>query len=277
MEHAVPVPDLAGLVAEAWLAVAVDADNPLLAGTLQARFAHVDVTTLTITLPALATATEAGEPAWGVHRITAEPVDEAARSRVLGYRELADGSLAALDGAVARLVVTEALPGLVDPTRRVAAFLDTVGALDEVIHPLAWSFRSAATVVAGEPDETSLGGLLVLDVAPSDARPDGWLMQTFGMEPLGLPDVECHLHGLPTQPVGERMLDLARGMVADEFIGDGDPVIVGRADVDGYEHWFTARYEMSTAEPHRRVIALVPDPEHAINPPPEQLELDEDA
>lgn len=255
MDGLVFFPVLVPLVAEAWVAMPVDSDNPLLTGVLREAFPHVRQHPLVVTHESLATATGDGRPAWGGHEVRVEPV-----------AEVPDPQLA---GAAARVVVTELLPGHVDPAPRICALMNVVSVLESALMPIGWRFPHSGCVLAASASEDAIqGGVVRLRREPSTVRPGGWLLSTLGMVELGLPDVECHVHGVDVHAVAERVVALADGMVAGEFIGDGDPVIVGRVESDRYEYWFTARYAMSVSQPPRRVIMLVPEPDHAVDPPP---------
>lgn len=86
-----------------------------------------------------------------------------------------------------------------------------------------------------------------------NGAPDERVMDTVGLEPLGLPDVQCHFRALDPPAVAELLDETARYLCDEgDVIGDGDTV----SGVDG-EPW-PCRRETALVDPPRDVVDITP-------------------
>jgi hypothetical protein len=87
---------------------------------------------------------------------------------------------------------------------------------------------------------------------------DERVMDTVGLEALGLPDVQCHFRGLDPAAVAALLDETAHYVYSEgDVIADGDTV----AGVDG-EPW-PCRREIALVDPPRDVIDITPPEAHA--------------
>ena len=94
-----------------------------------------------------------------------------------------------------------------------------------------------------------------------DGKRGEMVMDTLGLAPLGLPDVQCHFLALGQNDVAALLFELARYLAVEgEVIGEGDTVPGPRA-----EKWI-CHLEESLLEPQRDVIDLEPPSPHAMRP-----------
>jgi hypothetical protein len=85
------------------------------------------------------------------------------------------------------------------------------------------------------------------------------VMDTVGLAAIGLPDVQCHFHGLSPSAVANVLYDVAH------YLYDHGPVIDHGDTVGGIEpgdRW-RCRHEWALIEPRRMVIDLDPGPDFA--------------
>lgn len=261
-------PEIAPIRVLVWYELVPDLANPLLVDVLEQSIEHVtaDGGMIRVEHPSLLGATDDGDPRWGFSVLSAAPGEGLPSAQGVRDWPGAAEALARCRGAIA---VDEELPGAVEPGRRMFAIRRLLGALVEATAPLAFSWPGSEAVT--EPAATVSGddasGFVHVRQQPSDEDPSGLLMDTLGMAAFDLPDLECHFRGLDPELVAGQLFDHAnRILEASEFIADGDPVMASDSV------WFTARYSWAR-EPERRVVALVPDSEHALGgPPPDPLE-----
>ncbi len=104
------------------------------------------------------------------------------------------------------------------------------------------------------------GGLNVRLFAVEDGRPGETLMDTMGLAPLGLPDLQCHFHGLPREQVAQVLFSAAAYLFQHgDVIADGHTL----PSHDGRSRW-TCRHETALAAPERGVLDLDPDEAHSV-------------
>ena len=86
-------------------------------------------------------------------------------------------------------------------------------------------------------------------------RKDGWtLMDTFGLAPFGLPDLQCRFGGRDPGSVGSHLVAYARYLLSrGDVLADGDTVDAVRPG----ERWECHR-TVALAGPDREVIDLTP-------------------
>lgn len=87
---------------------------------------------------------------------------------------------------------------------------------------------------------------------------DERVVDTLGLEPLGLPDVQCHFAGLDAAAVAALVEETARYLVDEgDVIEDGDTI----EGLDG-ARW-SCRHEEALVDPRRDVLDLAPPKPHA--------------
>ena len=114
----------------------------------------------------------------------------------------------------------------------------------------------------GFPD-LAAGGLNVRLFKVEDGRPGEMLMDTMGLAVLGLPDVQCHFHGLPREEVAQVLFSTAAYLFQHgDVIADGHTV----PSHDGRSRW-ACRHEAALAAPERGVLDLDPEEAHSVKQP----------
>lgn len=255
-EHYVPP----ALVVDVWFAAVPDLANPLLADVLREELAHVEVFDgeVRITHEELFTSDLVGDPAWGATVIEAVERPSLPATEFTSWPQATE----ALASARGCLRLREDLPGYCSPVSRMSAFQAVLSALRGATLPLAFAWLASEEVTLPDVVDASTGWLNVRRQASPEIS-GGWIVDTVGLEPFDIPDIECHYIGLDDVVVEREVRTHAEKMLSgEEFIADGDPVVAG-------DLWFTARYTFATSDPHRRVVALVPPSANAVNPPPE--------
>lgn len=179
--------------------------------------------------------------------------------------------LAACRGA---LVVSElGSHGPLAPVARLGLVQSLAAAL-AAVWPPAWLHWPAAQELTegaawceglGErplPD-LAQGGLNVRLFEVEDGRPGETLMDTMGLASLGLPDVQCHFHGLPREQVAQVLFSTAAYVFQHgDVIADGHTL----PSHDGRSRW-ACRHETALAAPERGVLDLDPDEDHSVKRP----------
>jgi len=167
-------------------------------------------------------------------------------------------------GATYTVHLTELGGARLAASDRLRTFHGALRALVEHARPVGLVFEHSQQVV--DPDE-----YLFECEASDDARP-GFLnvrlfqqdagalvMDTRGLEEIGLHDLQCHFRDLDPNDVGGVLLNLAY-YIADRgaVVEDGDVV----RGVERDSEW-RCRFERSLVGPERRVLDLDPGPAHA--------------
>lgn len=112
--------------------------------------------------------------------------------------------------------------------------------------------------------DLAAGGLNVRLFRVEDGRQAGeLLMDTMGLALLGLPDVQCHFHGLEREDVAHVLFSTAAYLFQKgDVIADGHTLPAP----DGRSRW-TCRHEPALAAPERLVLDLDPDESHSVKQP----------
>ncbi len=82
------------------------------------------------------------------------------------------------------------------------------------------------------------------------------VMDTLGLGAFGLPDLECHFHGLDLGLVAQLLFSYGEYLFEKGDVLDADSLVRGTAS---HEEWECERGEASVAPP-RAVVRLLPDP-----------------
>ena len=170
------------------------------------------------------------------------------------------GAEEAVGRAGASVLVTEMFAEGHPGRDRAAALTSVVAALTAATRPLAvsWPTSSRVTDPAGPPPE-GLGGLLNVRLFSVADDEDELVMDTLGLAPFGLPDVQCHFRDLaPGRVAGWLFATGSYLFEAGDVIGDGDTV----SGLEGDEHW-RCRHEDALVAPARRVLDVDPGEPYA--------------
>ena len=170
------------------------------------------------------------------------------------------GADEALAGARASVLVTEMFAGPYSRRDRAAALVAVVAALTAVTRPLAVSWPTSQRVTDPEaPAADGLGGLVNVRLFAVSDDEDEMVMDTRGLAPFGLPDLQVHFRDLePSRLAG--LLYATAGYLLEEgdVIGDGNTI----SGLDGDEHWRCA-HEDALVPPVRRVLDIDPGDPYA--------------
>lgn len=169
-----------------------------------------------------------------------------------------DDLRAAAAACTSRILLSELMVMQLSAADRARCFLAVAGALLKLAPPVALWCGPGHLL---DPAEAALVGELMLfnvryfRVSGSD---EDAVMDTVGLEVLGLTDLQCHFRGLPPEDVGTHLTALGL-----HLIEHGDVIADGQ-DVDGIAAAPTwrASFEGSLVAPDRLVIDLDPEPAH---------------
>lgn len=166
----------------------------------------------------------------------------------------------ALAGARASVLVTEMFAEGHPASDRVAALTSVVAALVAATGPLAVSWPTSQKVSdPSEPPAGDLGGLLNVRLFSVSDDEDELVMDTLGLAPFSLPDLQCHFRDLAPGPLAAVLHATASYLFeAGDVIADGDTI----SGPEGNEHW-RCRHEDALVGPRRRVLDVDPGEPYA--------------
>jgi Domain of unknown function (DUF4261) len=166
----------------------------------------------------------------------------------------------ALSSVRSSLLVLEMFGGAYGARDRVAALVGVVRAMSVATGPLAVSWPTSQRVTdPAEPAADGLGGLLNVRLFTVADDEDERVMDTRGLAPFGLRDLQVHFRDLdPARLAG--LLYATAGYLLEEgdVIGDGDTISGLTAD----EHW-RCHHEQSLVAPRRAVLDIDPGDPYA--------------
>ncbi len=158
-------------------------------------------------------------------------------------------------------VVTEMLARALEPVDRLRLFHGVLQAVVEIAEPAAISFLHSHQVVAPERYLESCsqdpimrtGSLNVRFYNVSNSEGD-MIMDTRGLEEVGLHDLQCHYHGLDPDEVSRVLYNTAL------YIFENGAVIESGQTVSGVgpDSQWLCQFENSMLEPKREVLDLNP-------------------
>ena len=166
----------------------------------------------------------------------------------------------------ATLLLSEMLARTLSPQRRVELFHSVLQAAVELTSPIALVFLHSQEVVKPEdyladpsvPPIMRPGGINVRFFNIADTEGD-MLMDTRGMDEIGLPDMQCHFRELDPNAVWRVLYNTA------VYVFENGPVIESGHTVAGIEmdSAWVGRYESALVSPEREVLDLNPGPPYA--------------
>ena len=167
---------------------------------------------------------------------------------------------AALEGARASLLVVESSGEAYAARDRVAALVGVVRALTVATRPVAVSWPTSQRVSdPAEPGADGLGGLLNVRFFTVADDEDERVMDTRGLAPFGLPDVQVHFRDLdPGRLAGLLYATGAYLLEEGDVVEDGNTI----SGLDPDEHW-PCHHEDALVAPPRRVLDVDPGDPYA--------------
>lgn len=166
----------------------------------------------------------------------------------------------ALAGARGSVLVTEMFAGPYGRRDRAAALVGVVAALTAATTPLAVSWPTSQRVTdPGAPASDGLGGLVNVRLFAVSDDEDERVMDTRGLAPFGLPDLQVHFRDLdPARLAGLLYAVAAYLMEEGDVIADGNTV----SGLTEEERWRCER-EDALVPPARTVLDLDPGDPYA--------------
>lgn len=166
----------------------------------------------------------------------------------------------ALAEARASVLVTEMFADPYGTRDRSAALVAVVAALSAATRPVAVSWPTSQRVTdPGTAASDGLGGLVNVRLFAVSDDEDEMVMDTRGLAPFGLPDLQVHFRDLdPARLAG--LLYATAGYLLEEgdVIADGNTI----SGLDGDEHW-PCRHEDALVPPGRPVLDIDPGDPYA--------------
>ena len=164
------------------------------------------------------------------------------------------------------LAVTEMMARQLEPKLRLKLFHAALQAAAEVCKPIALVFHHSCEVIpldsylnaCNEPPELRPGSINILLFTVSDSD-DEMIMDSRGLEEIGLPDVQCHFKNMDPNDVSRVLFNTAAYIVSNGSVIDSGHTIGGRTP----EEIWLCQYEESLVEPKRELIDLNPGARYA--------------
>jgi hypothetical protein len=171
-----------------------------------------------------------------------------------------------LEDCTHALLVTEMMARALPPVERVEIFHGVLRAVTELTSPTAMIFSHAQQVVAPEDYLEACDQPPMLRPGPLNVRffnisgsDDEMVMDTRGLDELGLPDLQCHFRDLDPEQVHQVVFNTAY------YIFENGPVIESGQTVPGARsgsRW-SCQYVDSLLKPQRVVLDLNPGKRNA--------------
>lgn len=165
--------------------------------------------------------------------------------------------------ATAAVLVSDIMAGPLDPRVRLPIYHAVLAAAVEQARPIALRWVTGERFVRPETyladvaeDPAALESTVNVRYVTLADRPGEQIMDTVGMAPLGLPDVQCHFVSLDPGQVAGKLLSIARYLFDNgDVIEDGHTV----PGLDGDERW-PCLHELALLGPRREVLDLYVGP-----------------
>lgn len=169
----------------------------------------------------------------------------------------ADG---ALSGARGSVLVTEMFAGPYGARDRAAALVGVVAALTVATRPVAVSWPTSQRVTdPAAAASDGLGGLVNVRLFAVSDDEDELVMDTRGLAPFGLPDLQVHFRDLePPRLAGLLYATAAYLLEEGDVIADGNTI----SGLAGDEHW-RCEHEAALVPPARTVLDVDPGDPYA--------------
>lgn len=260
-----------GLIAELWYETAPDLTDPMLLEGLRAVSPGTEVQDGSLVVPydggelAPRPAGDDGEPAPRRPLVSlvlpGSSLDEPGKS-LPDISQTWDwpGAEEALAPARASVLVVEMYGGAYTARDRAAALVGVVRALAVATRPVALSWPTSQRVSdPGEPAADGLGGLLNVRLFSVSDDEDELVMDTRGLAPFGLPDLQVHFRDLEPGRLGALLYATAGYLLEEgDVLGEGHTI----SGIEADDRW-TCHHEDSLIGPPRRVVDIDPGDPYA--------------
>ncbi len=259
--------DPPALVAELWYAAAPDLSDPALLAGLRAIAPELEVGPDALAVPYLGGEVDhrapdgAGRAPLSSAVLPGSPLGEGGKA-LPEVSQTWDwpGAEQALTEARASVLVTEVFAAGYPVRDRVAALTSVVAAVAGATSPVAISWPTSQRV--SDPAATlepGVGGLLNVRLFTVSDDEDELVMDTLGLAPFGLPDLQCHFRDLEPAALAAVLFSAATYVLeAGDVIADGETISGPRGD----EHW-PCRHEVALVGPARTVLDVDPGDPYA--------------
>ncbi|MBK8594762.1 MAG: DUF4261 domain-containing protein [Holophagales bacterium] len=180
------------------------------------------------------------------------------------------GAAAALHRSHATVVVTDLMSSALEYKARLHLFQRALLGVLEVIPCEAIHWRPSLRLVdplafaeagSGPPSGLFFAGALNVRLFNIQGREEETVMDTLGLAALGLPDLQCHFHGLEVNEVAGLLYNTAW------YVFENGDVIEDGQTVDGVDgHRWRCQHEVALVPPEREVLDINPGPRYAAGP-----------
>jgi hypothetical protein len=210
--------------------------------------------------------TTAGVPSMAMVASAPAPEAEALTSALQQTWDWPDAATVA-HSAAGSLLVSDLMAAGLPPEERVQLFVNAVAAVCEVAPVSAILWLPAQKLIRppalwralAEPEPDPLFAPVNVRMFNVTGRKKGeTVMDTIGLEPLGLPDLQCHFVGLPPGRIAVFLHSVARYLFARGPVIESGHTVAGP---DG-ARW-RCKWENALVGPTRAVIDVVPAAPHA--------------
>jgi hypothetical protein len=146
------------------------------------------------------------------------------------------------------------------PRERYERLVAIVGGLVARSVPTAVVSRATGEVLDPRRiEETPMGLAVNVRRLPSPTAEGATLMDTTGLDWLGVPDLQCHFKGIDPDALETYLYGIAEYLLDEgDFVRDGQAL----QGIDFHDRW-KVKHEVSLAEPRRKVIDLNPGRHYA--------------
>ena len=165
--------------------------------------------------------------------------------------------------AKAAVLVSDIMAGPLDPRVRLPVYHAVLAAVVEDARPIALRWITGERFVRPETylmdlaeDPTAFESTVNVRYVTLADRPGEQIMDTVGMAPFGLPDVQCHFVSLDPGQVAGKLLSVARYLFDNGDVIENGHTVPG---LDGDERW-PCLHELALLGPSREVLDLFVGP-----------------
>ena len=174
---------------------------------------------------------------------------------------------ARIESSKCALLVTEMLADGLEPADRLRLFHGVLQALVEVTQPNAIVFKHSQQIAyplayleSCEKDPIErLGSLNVRFYSISNSETRDMLMDTRGLDEIGLHDLQVHFRDLDPNDVSQLLFSTAKYIFENGPVIDADQTVAGTVP----DSKWGCQFEQSLVAPKRAVLDLNPGPPHA--------------
>lgn len=191
-----------------------------------------------------------------------EPVGD--YSDLVGQSWATENADELLGQASSEIKVLELMTSPLEPVKRLKILHAVLRAMTEITRPIALAFEHSQQILSAkdalaewnEAPEARPGCINVRYFNPGDGTQ---LMDTRGLQDVGLHDLQCHFKTLDPGPVAHLLTTLAHYIIENGAVIDSGHTVGG---IEAGQTW-TCRFEQSLAQPTRTVLDIDPGPEFA--------------